>query len=144
MKMMYRHLKGYKYENLRTIPMDTDITGYDISTRYLIMWPDGRLFVRPHYAWDGPSGPTFDTKSFMRGSLIHDALYQLMRGGLIDKKHRKQADLLLKKICLEDHMPKWRAWYVYHAVRWFAKDSIKKEKEPRGKVVEFEIEQTRP
>ncbi len=26
-----------------------------------------------------PNGPTIETKTFMRASLVHDALYQLMR-----------------------------------------------------------------
>ena len=39
----------------------------------------GHLIIKRSYAWDGPSGPTIDTKNFMRGSLVHDALYQLMR-----------------------------------------------------------------
>jgi hypothetical protein len=72
-------------------------------------------------AWDGPSGPTIDTKGFMRGSLVHDGLYQLMRDGLLDhEEYRKDADLLLKAICLEDGMSRFRAWYVYHGVRLFA------------------------
>lgn len=135
-KMRYRHLKGYKYQLLDTIAIDTEITEHEVSTRYIILWPDGRLFVRPNYAWDGPSGPTIDTKDFMRGSLIHDALYQLIREKHISIDYRKYADNLLKKICLDDGMPRWRAWYVYHAVRWFAKDSAKKVNK-RGKVVEI-------
>lgn len=78
------------------------------------------LKISNMYAWDGPSGPTIDTESFMRGSLVHDALYQLIREGYLDKKvWRPYADKLLRKICLEDGMSKFRAWYVYHSVRWF-------------------------
>ena len=84
------------------------------------------LTVEERYAWDGPSGPTIDTKSFMRGSLIHDALYQLMREGHLDRKvWRLYADKLLRKLCLEDGMSKFRAWYVYNAVRLFAAGSTK-------------------
>ncbi len=79
------------------------------------------LKVYKRYAWDGPSGPTFDTKTFMRGSLFHDALCQLIGEGLLDKKYRKYADQLLRKICLEDGMSKFRAWYVYMAVRTYSK-----------------------
>ena len=70
------------------------------------------------YAWDGPSGPTIDTKNFMRGSLVHDGLYQLMREGLLaHEEYRKSADDLLRDICVEDGMSKFRAWYVHRAVR---------------------------
>ena len=79
---------------------------------------DGMLHIYKGYAWDGPSGPTFDTKSFMRGSLVHDALYQLMRHEYLStEKWRKEADYLLKQICLEDGMRKLRAWWVHLGVR---------------------------
>ena len=56
----------------------------------------------------------------MRGSLVHDALYQLMRNNFISKvKWRKSADRELRKICLEDGMSFIRAWGVYQAVRLF-------------------------
>ena len=48
---------------------------------------------------------------------MHDALYQLIRKGYLEQKDREIADIELKRICLEDGMWKWRAWYVYHAVR---------------------------
>ena len=85
------------------------------------------LKIKNAYAWDGPSGPAIDTKSFMRGSLVHDALYQLMREKHLDRKlWRPYVDKLLRKICLEDGMSKFRAWYVYHGVRLFAASSTKK------------------
>lgn len=57
----------------------------------------------------------------MRGSLVHDALYQLMRERHLDyKEHRQYADELLRDICLEDGMSRVRAWWVYQAVHIFA------------------------
>ena len=134
--MIYRTLKGYKYELLETEYADTPILGLNIDTEFVYLAPSGRVHVRPHYAWDGPSGPTIDTPSFMRGSLFHDALYQLMRAGLLDHKYRIVADELLRQICLEDGMPAWRAWYVYQCVRMFAGGCIK-DKNGRGKVIEI-------
>jgi len=79
---------------------------------------EGYLTIHKGYAWDGPSGPAIDTRNFMRGSLIHDALYQLMREKQLDKTiYRKKADRLLQKICGEDGMSSLRAWGVYQAVR---------------------------
>ena len=77
--------------------------------------------MKKGYAWDGPSGPTIDTRNFMRGSLVHDALYQLMREEHLDKEtYRKPADQLLRDMCREDGMWSIRAWWVYLAVRWWA------------------------
>ena len=55
----------------------------------------------------------------MRGSLVHDALYQLMREQALPLTYRQAADDLLKEICLQDGMPRLRAWYVHKAVSWF-------------------------
>lgn len=81
---------------------------------------EGHLRVAAGYAWDGPSGPTIDTRSFMRGSLAHDALYQLLRAGRLPPECRSVADRVLYDLCRQDDMPWWRADYVYTAVRWFA------------------------
>ena len=76
------------------------------------------MSIKKGYAWDGPSGPTIDSFNFMRGSLVHDALYQLMRNDLLDRKiHKVPADKLLQKMCLEDGMSRLRAWTVYQALQ---------------------------
>jgi Protein of unknown function (DUF1353) len=55
----------------------------------------------------------------MRGSLVHDALYQLMRERHLDKEtHREFADRLLQAMCKEDGMTDLRAWWVYQGVRF--------------------------
>ena len=119
--MKYRSLKRWKYELLEATHCKVDIPE-NVSTAFIYLnSATSKLNIHAHYAWDGPSGPTFDTKTFMRGSLFHDALCQLIGEGLLDKKYRKYADQLLRKICLEDGMSKFRAWYVYMAVRTYSK-----------------------
>ena len=90
----------------------------EIETDYVDLTFAGLLTIKKGYAWDDPSGTTIDTKNFMRGSLVHDALYQLMCDEYINKdKWRAEADLELKRICIEDGMSKIRAWYVHWAVQ---------------------------
>lgn len=91
-----------------------------ISGKWIIV-KDSFLCIRQAYAWDGPSGPSIDTKTFMRSSLVHDALYQLIRENIIPFSYRKQADQEMRKINIEDGMNKFRAWYTYWAVRLFGK-----------------------
>ena len=79
----------------------------------------GVLTIKRNYAWDGASGPVFDTRRIMRGSLVHDALYQLMREEHLPQKVRDNADWLLREICIEDGMPKFNADLVYLAVDLF-------------------------
>ena len=90
-----------------------------INCPFLIV-VSGRLFIQKGYAWDGATcWPDFD--SIMRGSLVHDALYQLIRLGYIDPIRRKDADKLLRQMCLEDGMMPFHAWLVYTGVRLFAR-----------------------
>lgn len=110
---------GYKYQLKEDYVTETGITPpAPIETQYISLTLEGRIATKAGYAWDGPSGPTIDTLNFMRGSLVHDALYQLIREGHLDEgKHREPADRLLQKMCIEDGMSKLRAWWVYHGVR---------------------------
>jgi hypothetical protein len=139
--IFYKTLKKYKYQLMDDYSLNIDIhPENDIieppmpRETYIRLEKSGTLTIYKFYAWDGPSGPTKDTKNFMRGSLVHDALYQLIRGHCIDQKFREYADDLLRAICIEDGMSRFRAWYVYMGVRIFGGIAIK----PR-KVDEFEI-----
>lgn len=144
--MKYRYLKGYKYELLRTETVKTKIEGVEVNTDcdfipdkpvYIVLFPTGELFVKERYAWDGASFLTFDTKSTMKGSLIHDALYQLMREGKLDRSWRKYADELLRDICIEDGMWKFRANLWCWFCQKFGEKSSKPSKKPRGKIIEI-------
>ena len=121
---------GYKYQLTESMSVQTDVkSGADraIGT-FVKLSADGILELDAGYAWDGPSGPTIDSPTFMRGSLVHDALYQLMRAGELDAgEWRKQADKELKRICREDKMFPLRAAWVYLAVQMFAKKAASKE-----------------
>ncbi len=118
-KACYRKLHRYKYQLVEDYTLNVGIQDYEINHDYMQLKKDGTLTIRKHYAWDGPSGFSIDTRTFMRGSLVHDALYQLMRLGLLDRAHRERADNLLQEICEADGMWKFRAWYVRKMVRWF-------------------------
>jgi hypothetical protein len=131
-EMTTRQIKykcGYKYQlaEEHSIIVGVNPEG-DIREDFVDLTTDGRLTIKKGYAWDGPSGPTIDTSTFMRGSLVHDALYQLMRHGLIDKgKWREQADREMRRVCREDGMSRVRAWWTYQAVRLFADNAASKE-----------------
>lgn len=117
-----KYKRGYKYQIVEEYSVETNIfPESNIVTDYILLNKNGFLTIKKGYAWDGPSGPTFDTKTFMRGSLVHDAFYQLMREEKIPKeKYRIPADKILKKICREDGMNILRVSWVYAAVRVFA------------------------
>lgn len=118
-KAYYRKLKPYKYKLTEEYRYQTGIEGHPGGNAYVTLSSGGLLTMRAGYAWDGASGPTIDTPSFLRGSLVHDALYQLMREGKLGLDCRDRADRLLERICIEDGMFRFRAAYVYRAVRLF-------------------------
>jgi len=119
---------GYKYVLAKTYTFHTPLRlNEGIITPYISLKADGALVISKGYAWDGPSGPTFDTPSFMRGSLIHDAFYQLMREGHLNVSYKQIADEILRDVCIEDGMSKIRAWWVYQAVSLFGKNGATKD-----------------
>jgi hypothetical protein len=79
---------------------------------------DGWLYIAEGYEWDGPSGIAIDTVNFMNGSLIHDALYDLMRQDKLSRwKYRRKADKEMRIQCKKDGMSLIRRWYTWGAVR---------------------------
>lgn len=123
-----RYKAGYKYQLAENYRVQVGITGHTISQGPIKLTTQGHLTIKKGYAWDGPSGPAIDSKNFMRGSLVHDVLYQLMRHGRLDaERHRDSADRLLQQMCVEDGMWKVRAWWVYRAVKTFAARAADKE-----------------
>lgn len=116
--MNIRYQAGFKYQLTEDYSCHTEVhPASDIDTYFVRLKKMGNIDIRKGYAWDGPSGPTIDTKNFMRGSLVHDALYQLIRLDLLSVSWRKESDNELYQICRKDGMSALRAWYVYRGVR---------------------------
>lgn len=88
-----RYRKDYKYQ---LVGNETFQTSFRIPECVLAprisLHCDGTLVVHDGYAWDGTSGPVIDRKTNQRASLGHDALYQLMRMGLLSHHLWRVAD----------------------------------------------------
>ena len=97
-KACYLELRSYKYQLMKDYHVQIDIKpAQDIIFNFVSLSSGGLLTMNKAYAWDGPSGPSIDTRNFMRGSLVHDALYQLMRLSALDYRlYRLRADGILK------------------------------------------------
>jgi hypothetical protein len=121
-----KYHKVYKYILDEDVTARTLVTGYGVNIAsgddgepWISLTQDGALLIRDEYSWDGPSGPAVDTKTFMRASLVHDALYQLVSEELLPRKCRKLADKTMRKLAKEDGMGLIRRTYTYWAVRIF-------------------------
>ena len=120
-----RYRSEYKYQLSSSYKIDIPILPTaDIVTEFIDLDTSGRLTVKSGYAWDGPSGPVIDTPENMRASLVHDALYQLMRNDkLKSRTHRRTADELFRDICKSDGVSSRKANIWYKALRRFGKPS---------------------
>jgi hypothetical protein len=111
---------GYKYQLASTYITNVDIHPVEtIDADFIRLEPDGRLVIQRGYAWDGASGPTFDDETSMRASLVHDALYQLIRMGYLDTSARLIADAELYQRLIQDGMREIRARTWLYAVQQF-------------------------
>ena len=113
MSEIIQYRSGYKYQLTEPYWSQSNVTpSEEVVHGYFRIHPNGWFLIQAGYAWDGPSGPTFDTKSFMRGSLRHDMFYQAMSLGRLDRYWREAADQDLRDCCRADGMSMLRAWWV--------------------------------
>lgn len=117
---------GYKYQLTRAILFNLGKDLQDIwSTgrthmqgNFLTLRSDGHLLIQAGYSWDGASCfPDFD--SVRRAALCHDAIYQLIREGVLPDYARLLADRLFRQHCIEDGLPRLVAFAAYRALRMF-------------------------
>ena len=116
-----KYCAGYKFQLVEAYSLDVGFKPpISVSVGDWVSLADqGILTIKDGYAWDGASGPVEQSPEILRGSLAHDALYQLMRAGLLDQSYREAADEVLKRLCIEDGMRHWYAQAVFSAVREF-------------------------
>lgn len=117
---MIQYIAGMKYQLYQDYMVQTPIRGESIQDREFTLDPSGTLTVRAGYAWDGASGPTYDSASSMRPSLVHDVLCLCMRDGRLSyEKWQDTVNALFKQQCIEDGMWPVRA-ALWHAAVEFA------------------------
>ena len=105
-----KYRKGYKYQLAVAVSGQTPIKPEkDIDTEFIKLSIDGFMWVKSGYAWDGASGPTFDTKNTFAPSLVHDCFCQLIRNGYLPDEARHAADHFFYDMLRERGMWKIRA-----------------------------------
>jgi hypothetical protein len=120
------YMDGYKYQSKDHFFIKMGFSPEkDIITEYGFFLATGWIGIRKDYAWDGASGPTYDSKNSMIGSMVHDLLYQIMRDGLLKRSFRKKADLAIYYLVRRDGMNYFRAKYWYAGVRVGAGKHVK-------------------
>lgn len=115
-KIYYK--EGYKYQLCRFYSLITTIVPeQSIVHEFFTLLTTGTLQIRSGYAWDGASGPTIDTKTSMRGSLVHDCFCQMLHNKELGyETYSPLVHKLFYQILLEDKMWTLRAAIWYQAV----------------------------
>lgn len=114
----YQKLKHHKWKYLLNTPYSFPAKLGNLETDYIKI-DNCQVTIKANYCWDGASGPCFDTRRILRGSLVHDSLYQLIREGHLERKLRKYADSKFYIEMRDCGVGKIRAKYCYYAVRLF-------------------------
>jgi len=136
--MWCRELTGYKFGTLEIEKIKVDLpNGKQDSLSNAYRWltlKGGVLTIRKGYAWNGSSVPLKQWTSWLwdsdkyckKASLIHDALCQLMREGILSKIHKEYADTLYREMCIEGGMGEKEADIRFWCLRRFPNKGIRK------------------
>jgi len=125
MKKIYYRKGSWKYQLAHDFVIDTGITGHCFYHSIFKMDSVGTLTIKSGYSWDGCSGPTWDDDTNMVAGLVHDALYQAMRLGLIPTSLRGIVDKLFLSLLTLYGMGRVRRWLYYKAVDKMAAAHVK-------------------
>jgi len=118
-----KYKEGYKYQTCEKYSLKLPFKPPEgITADYISLTEDGVLRIAKGYAWDGASCFP-DLETILRPSLVHDALYQLMREKLLPQQYRDKADRLLQSMCIQCGMSHFLAWSVYQGVKWGGKQA---------------------
>lgn len=121
---MIRYRNGYNNRLVDRYATHTGIIGEYCGNNHVVLDSDGMLIIEPGYSWDGLTGPVPTTRRNIRATLVHDALCQLLREGLLPAHYRTRADALFREVCIGDGV--WRpvAWTYWACVRQFGEKVI--------------------
>lgn len=131
-----KYTGGIKYRLDEDLEVKLNLKGEFFHGFWMELRTNGTILLKRGYGWDGASGIALDSKYTQEASAVHDALYRLIRQGVISKNRREEIDkeflrLLLKAVdkmekhTLLDKIKKSaliiRSYAWYYAVRTFGR-----------------------
>lgn len=116
-------LLPYGYVLYANFSQKTGISGALCGIPLILLDNDGLLTTFLGYQWNGDNVVSDHPRS-IAASLGHDALYDLIAAGVLDKSYRKKADTFYRDKLIECGYNKWKAWFRWSVlrVRWTWKD----------------------
>lgn len=137
-RFCYRRVRNYKYQLREDFAYNLGRTfeSAPIANEFIDITTEGVLAIRKHYAWDGACGPVVKTQANIKASLVHDALYQLMREGRLDHLiYRDWANQLFINMCRQGGVWDCVAGAYYRALRLFGAKNAKPRENATPKVI---------
>jgi len=107
-----QYLAGIKYRLDKPYRLKVKLNSDNIVCRH-VSYTDGELLIDREFVWDGVTGMWINESAAMRGSLVHDAIYHLIRECGIDDSNAKIADDLLYQFSREDGVS-WTLAQIMH------------------------------
>ena len=115
MSLTYRRIKGQLAHDYERLLMQIRPTK-KLEFGRISLSVNGMLTIKADYLWDFASG-AFDTKAIIEGSLVHDALCELIHNDLLSYHEWDNAAEEMKIVCLENGMWRIRAAWVERALK---------------------------
>jgi len=117
--MKYKKTKRWRYKLDQDEEIDLTRLIYcnDLKHPYFSIF-DGILSIEKGYAWDGATGPVFQTDTTKIPSLVHDVLLQSMDLGLLPKEALAASDGVYLDLAIGAGMWKPRAYLHYYSMRY--------------------------
>lgn len=119
----------YKYYLEETVSVQTSLRPVQsaIVPGYIFLGVDGKMIIYSRYAWDGATGGV-NFKGNRLAVLVHDAIYQLIREGLIDVSLKAQSDKDLRDMMISEGSWRFVANFFYFCVSRFGNAFATKKK----------------
>ena len=127
-RFCYRPVRNYNYQLREDFSYDLGRTFPEgpIQNEFILISAEGLITIKKHYAWDGVSGPVIDTQANLKASLVHDALYQLMREARLDHLiYREWSDRLFMEMCRKGGVMDAIAGLYFKGLSWFGAKNAK-------------------
>lgn len=130
-----RFQRGFKYLLKGGVTGDewwvmTPIKGFEVTFRgFGQLYKDGKLSLRFGWGWDGPSGPTWDTKSSLPTSAVHDFFYLCTRKGWLPINLKPEIDKFLMDLGRYHGMWFIRTRLWFRGVSMFAFGSARRQED---------------
>lgn len=121
MQVFYKE-QQHHFRLLNDVDVATSISlAHEFKTPYLAMSEAGHLKIKAGYRWSLPWYVYSHSPEWVKAVLVHDALYELIRLGVVTVQHKKQIDQLFVYLCKAAGVKRMGIFWVYFLLYCFVR-----------------------